>query len=229
MVLFLTHDFKPVFSKTLKNLDSSLNHNLDATILFDSSKPIPENLDLGKISLVAMDRHPSPFDPIGQAHNFYLDFISDNSNLLDLYDYFWILENDVYYHGNIREFFDIHSYYDYDLLVPEIGLRHRNWCWLNHIEGFDVKPIGTTLVFYRISSRFMRYVVENINLSIVAHMEVALLHMCFNQGFTSQQFIPDYLGLINSFRSPLINLIEKDIIEGTEKYIQKKMYHPIKL
>jgi len=229
IVLFLTHDFKPVFRRTLARLESSLGSDMDAMVLFDASKPIPEDISLGRIALEKMLRRPSPFDPIGQAHNFYLDYLAKNKSILDSYDYFWVLENDVYYHGNIREFFDIHAPYDQDLLAPEIGLRHKGWCWLNGTKGIEVSPMGATLVFFRASSRLMRFMVENINSDVVAHMEVAVPHACTRQGFTMQQFIPDHMSMINTFRSPLMDLIEQDIKEGKDRYIQRKMYHPIKL
>jgi hypothetical protein len=229
IVLFLSHDFKPAFRQTLTRFESSLGSDFDAKILFDDSKQVPDDLNLGRIELRKMNRHPSPFDPLGQAHNFYLDFLSENRSLLDSYDYFWILENDVYYHGNIREFFDIHAEYDQDLLAPEIGLRHKGWCWLNGTRGIDISPMGATLVFYRASARLMRFMVDNINSDVVAHMEVAVPHICSKQGFTMQQFVPDHISMINTFRSPLMDFIEQDIKQGTERYIQKKMYHPIKL
>jgi hypothetical protein len=229
LVVFLTHDFKPVFLKTLRNLEGSLDQSMDSLVLFDSSKEIPTGLDLGKISIHESNRHPSAFDPIGQAHNFYLDFFRSKMNILDQYDYIWILENDVYYHGNIREFFDIHSSYEHDLLVPEFGLRHKGWCWLGGTKGIKVRPIGATAVVYRASSAFMKFVVENVNSNIVGHMEVVLPHICLDYNFSVQQFIPDHICSVNTFRSPFLDLIERDIQEGTNLYVQKKIYHPVKL
>lgn len=203
---------------------------MDAVVLFDSSKQIPHGLDLGRISIQKSDRHPSPFDPIGQAHNFYLDFFRKNPDVLDRHDYVWVLENDVYYHGNIREFFEIHSSYDHDLLVPEFGLRNAGWCWLNGTRGIkDVRPIGATAVIYRASSGLMRFVVDKVNSEIVGHMEVVLPHICLEHGFSIQQFIPDHMCSVNTFRSPFLDLIERDVLEGSERYAQKKLYHPVKL
>lgn len=228
LVVFLAHDFKPFFRHTLSRLDASLDESTDAMILLDSSKEIPHDLILGKIGIVKSLRHPSPFDPIGQAHNFYLDFFRKNPEILDSYDHFWILENDVYYHGNIKEFFDIHADYDHDLLVPEYGLRHKDWCWLNGTEGIRVTPTGVTAVIYRSSVRLMRFIVENVNSRIKGHMEVILPHICTENEFSIQQFVPDHVGPVNTFMSPLIDLVEKDLTESTQRYIQNKLYHPIK-
>lgn len=229
LVVFLTHDFKPIFRETLRKLELSLDNSMDAVVLFDSSKQIPEDINLGKIALHKCFRRPSPFDPIGQAHNFYLDFFRKNPLFIESYDYIWILENDVYYHGNIREFFDIHAQYAQDLLVPEFGLRHKNWCWLNNTKGMNIQPIGVTAVIYRCSCRMMRLLVGNANDSIVGHMEVVLPHLCLDQNFTIQQFIPDHMSCVNTFRSPMIDLIESDIKNKTSFHIQNKLYHPIKL
>lgn len=229
LVIFLTHDFKPVFRQTLLRLDSSLDDSLDAVVFLDSSKELPDDLYLRKITIKKATRHPSSFDPLGQAHNFYLDFFKKNPEVIGLYDYFWILENDVYYHGNIREFFEIHSQYDQDLLVPEYGLRHKGWCWLSGTQGINVTPTGVTAVMYRASSRLMDLMVRKLDSEIRGHMEVVLPHMCLENGLSIQQFIPDHMGAMNTFRSPLIDLVEKDLSESTQNYVQKKLYHPIKL
>ena len=229
LIVFLTHDFKPIFKKTLTDLEGSMDRSMDAMVLFDSSKEIPQDLNIGRISIHKSNRHPSSFDPLGQAHNFYLDYFRSNPGLLDEYDRIWILENDVYYHGNIREFFDIHSSYDHDLLVPEFGLRHRGWCWLSGTKGINIRPIGATLVIYRASSNLMKFVVNNVNSNILGHMEVVFPHICLDYNFSIQQFIPDHICSVNTFRSPFLDLIEKDIVNGTNSYVQKKIYHPVKL
>lgn len=228
LAVFLTHDFKPLFRQTLARLESSLDVSLDVMILMDSSGSIPSDLNSSKIPIRHCKRHPSSFDPLGQAHNFYIDVFQSNPDLIESYDYIWIVENDVYYHGNMREFFDIHSSYDHDLLVPEFGLRHREWCWLSQTEGISSTPVGVTAVIYRASSRFMRFMIQNVNGLIRGHMEVVLPHLCIDHGFSIQQFIPDHMGAINTFRTPLIGAIEKDLSEGSSTFIERKLYHPVK-
>lgn len=228
LVIFLTHNFKPIFRQTLSRLQSSLGDSMDAIILMDSTADLPSDLEIS-IPIVKSNRYPSSFDPLGQAHNFYLDFFKNN-NLLDSYDYIWVLENDVYYHGNIREFFDIHENFEYDLLVPEYGLRHKDWCWLNGTQGIkEIEPIGVTAVIYRCSSKLMKFIVENVNSNIKGHMEVIIPHICIENKFTIQQFIPDHMCSVRTYKTPLIDLVEKDLIEKTDKFVQNKLYHPIKI
>lgn len=228
LIVFLTHNFKPIFRQTLSRLESSLDSTMDSIILMDSSAELPADLKIN-IPIVQSRRYPSSFDPLGQAHNFYLDFFKDNK-VLGSYDYIWILENDVYYHGNIREFFDIHEKFDYDLLVPEYGLRHKDWCWLNGTQGIrNIQPIGATAVIYRTTSKFMEFVVNNANTNIKGHMEVTLPHMCIENGFSIQQFIPDHMCSVRTYKTPMIDLVERDLIENTNNFVGKKLYHPIKI
>lgn len=228
IVFFLTHNFMPIFRRTLLSVDSSLPPVYDAMVLLDDRHEPPQDLALSRIPIVKCRRHPSAFDPLGQAHNFYLDMIARTPEILETYDRFWILENDVYFHGKMTDFFSAHDPFDTDLLVPEYGQRDPRWCWLRSAKGIDVTPCGATLVAYRASRRLMRSVVEGHAGGVSAHMEVLLPHLCSKEGMTARQFIPDLVSICNTYGSPLLEFIERDIADGTSKYIQRKLYHPVK-
>lgn len=227
-IFFLTHDFKPVFRKTILEVDSSLGPSRRAEILMDDRFDLPPDMTLGNLSVVKCFRHPSSFDPLGQAHNFYIDRLATQPDLLESSDYFWVVENDVYFHGNMLSFFDAHASFDTDLLVPEFGHRDRNWCWLRSAKGLSPEPCGVTAVIYRASRRLMRAVLDSIKSGVEAHMEVLLPNICVEQGMAVRQFIPDMVSFCNTFGSPFSQLIESDIAEGTRNYIQRKLYHPVK-
>jgi len=224
IVFFLTHDFKPVFRRTLSSVDSAPDGRTVEVLLDDRYDP-PEDLNLGRTSIVKLHRHPSPFDPLGQAHNFYLDRLKANPEILESHDRFWVVENDVYFHGNMSEFFDAHAYHNADLLVPEFGCRPRNWCWLKPGQ----EPCGVTAVIYRASQRLMRLIVERVASGASSHMEVMLADACRSSGMSVMQFIPDLLSFCNTFGSPFERLIKQDISSGGSGYIQRKLYHPVKM
>jgi len=226
-VFFLTHDFKPLFRKTL-DMASRVNGNgYELSILLDDRSPIPEE-DMG-MKITHCRRHPSAFDPLGQAHNFYIDLISADRSLLDRYEYFWVFENDVYFHGDMVRFIISHDQFDTDLVVPEFGHRHPSWMWLHNCRGVEPRPCGITAVAYRASSRLMRSIIEILESGVEAHMEVLIPHICMELGYSIRQFIPDMVGICNTFQNPFLSLIEQDIKMQTRSYIQEKLYHPVKM
>lgn len=224
----LTHDFKPAFRKTISNLDSHSAGRYECSILMDDRSSVPEDLVLSRVLIKPCKRHPSKFDPLGQAHNFYIDAISSDKGILDRYPYFWIFENDAYYHGNVVEFMETHDRFDSDLLVPEYGLRDPNWCWISSAEGMTAEAKGVTAVAYRASSKFMRQLIESMESGISAHMEILLPSICKKFKMTLDQFIPDTVGICNTFGNPLMELLEEEIRNGSTRYAQKKLYHPVK-
>lgn len=227
-VYLLTHDFKPAFRRTLRNLDAHDGSRYEVEVLLDDRSDIPSDLGLNKVGITKCRRHPSAFDPLGQAHNFYLDIIDLNRSLLDSHERFWVFENDVYFHGDILGFMDAHEPFDTDLIVPEFGHRDPGWCWLSSASGFKTRPVGVTAVAYRASSRLMRAALDAIGRGASAHMEVFLPHICMAGGMTVSQFIPDLVGCCNTFPTPLSELIEAEVRSGTHRLIQRKLYHPIK-
>jgi hypothetical protein len=228
IVFFLTHNFKPLFRRTLSLVDSNMPPEYDAMVLLDDRHEAPQDLGLNRIPIAKCRRHPSPFDPLGQAHNFYVDMISRNPSILESYDHFWVVENDVYFHGSMVDFFRAHDPFDTDLLVPEYGQRDPRWCWLNSAKGIAVTPCGVTAVIYRASRRLMEALIGSISEGVSAHMEVILPHICMRDGMSVRQFVPDLVSVCNTYRSPLLDLIEKDLSEGTSRHIQRKLYHPVK-
>ena len=227
VIFFLTHDFKPLFRKTLANVARGRGSDYDLSVLLDDRNPAPE--DIGQINVVPCFRHPSAFDPLGQAHNFYLDIIRSDRSILDRYDYFWIFENDVYFHGDMMRFIKVHDQFSTDLIVPEFGHRMPGWMWLHNCRGIRPQACGITAVAYRASSRLLRSILDYTESGREAHMEVLIPHICSELGYTIRQFIPDMIGCCNTFEGPLLKAIEGDIKKETREYIQEKLYHPVKM
>lgn len=231
LVIFLTHNFKPIFSQTLKNFDTSIDQRIDSIILFDENSSESCEINLKNISVKKIKTQILCYDPPTRAHNFVIEFLHNNFDMINKYDYFWVIENDVYFHGSLRWFIDLHDEYECDLLVPEFGLRQQNWGWPRLMTGLtDVQQIGVTAVIHRLSKKLVDILVPGIiDGSFSGHVESLLPHLCIEKNLKIQQFIPDYCCSINTYRNKFLDLIEQDIKNGTNHYIEQKMYHPIKL
>lgn len=233
LVIFLTHNFKPVFSETLRKLNSALSDGrMDCVVLFDDEAPYDGSMDsqLLNIEIKRIRTNLRSYDPITKGHNFTIEYFRLFPEKMEEYDYFWVVENDVYWHGNFRTFFDKHDLYDFDLLVPEFGLRDFNWLWSNNMRGIDkMVRCGVTAVIHRLSRRLLKVLVQNVDVEVSGHLEALLPHVCFKYGYTIQQFIPSYLCSANTFRRPFLKLIEEDIKNGTSHFIEEILYHPIKM
>jgi len=233
LAIFLTHNFKPIFSDSLRRLDSSLSDGrMDSMVLFDEEAPFDNSMD-GQLNNIEIHRIKTPlrsYDPISKAHNFPIEYFRLFPEKMDEYDYFWIVENDVYWHGNFRTFFDKHDLYDFDLLVPEFGLRNLDWGWLHNMVGIEkVIPCGVTAVIHRLSRRLLKELVQKVGIEFSGHLEALLPHVCFKYGYTIQQFIPSYFCAVNTFKRPFLKLIEEDLKNGTNYFIEGILYHPIKM
>jgi hypothetical protein len=231
LVIFLTHNFRPIFSKTLIEFDLTIDDRIGSVVLFDAKSSYPCDIELKNIKIEKVETNLRLYDSVTRAHNFTIEYLNKNPNLMEEFDYFWVVENDVYYHGSFRSFIDIHDKYEYDLLVPEFGLRPLNWGWPGAMKGIsNSSQIGVTAVIHRLSKKLINILVPGIiNGTFSGHLESLLPHLCIERNMNIQQFIPNYYCSVNTFRSKFIGLIESDIINKTNIYIENKLYHPVKL
>jgi len=237
-VFFLTHNCEPIFCKTLNSFFID-DHRKDTTaVLFDVNSD--KDLDiLNSIQNVVIYKAKNiissinTYDCLGGAHNFVLEYLHFNPEELHKYDYFWIIENDVYFHGNLIDFLkDYDSNHFCDLLVPEFGLRSKtSWVWPKTVQGIPVdEEIGVSAPIMRISSRLAHSLVSGIiNKKICGFFESLLPNLCIYNDYSIRTFKPEDLGVFNTFKTKTISLIEQDILNNSNFYIENKLYHPIKL
>ena len=82
----------------------------------------------------------------------------------------------------------------------------------------------------RFSQNFLLKLIDTINKNYFGYLEALLPHICIENNLSIQQFLPEMCGILTTDNSlPLMILIKKDIKENTKKYIENKIYHPIKL
>ena len=221
LYIFLTHHFKEPFLSFILSFPSK-----NCVILFDSDNPLPE-LSL-KIPIVKIKKISTSYDRFG--HSMYISFLRFNKHLLDKFDYIWVIENDVYVphkimiDGKFTTFMKIHREYDYDLMVPEYGVRKTNWCWLKTLRGFEsTQQIGITGCIMRMSSRLMKELLK-IDTKFSGYMEAVLPHLCLNRGFSIQCFLPEYIGKVTTDRE---DILLRQIMKNPELR-EEKLYHPFK-
>jgi hypothetical protein len=221
LYIFLTHHFEEPFLSFITEFPPN-----NCVILFDSDNPLPE-ISI-RIPIVKMKRINTTYDMYG--HSMYISFLRMNKQLLDKYDYIWVIENDVYVphkimeNGNLVTFMEVHRNYDYDLMVPEYGVRKPEWIWFKTLRGFNrIYPIGITGVIMRLSSKLMRELLD-IDYTFTGYMETVLPHLCLSKGFSLQCFLPEYIGKVTTNRE---DSLLRQIMKNPELR-EEKIYHPFK-
>ena len=231
LIIFLTHNFKSEFINTLSKVDNDPNIiNYDVIILFDNTNTYDKQIIKFKnIKIIEINKNKLSYDSMG--HSMYVNYFRKNYDLIDNYDYVWVIENDVYYPSSLLEFINNNTINDYDLLVGEYGMRSPNWEYPTFIKGFkNIYNVGVLAVIVRFSKKFLRILIDNIDINYFGSLEAILPHICYENNLSINQFIPESCGLLTTVTdNPFLKLIELDIINNTTKFIENKLYHPIKL
>jgi hypothetical protein len=231
-IILLTHNFNSEFINTLEKLDRHTNAQLfDIIVLFDNKNEYNEEIEnrFNRVKIIKMARIKTSYDNLG--HSMYINYFRQNYNLINSYEYVWIVENDVYYRSCLIDFINRHKIYNYDLMVSEYGVRDANWCWTSGLKGFNkTRNIGVLAVILRFSQKMLRTLIDTIDTKYFGYLEAILPHICLENNLSIHQFLPELCGVLTTnTESPIIKLIESDILNKTFKIIENKIYHPIKL
>jgi hypothetical protein len=230
LIVLLTHHFNDIFLNTLLKLNHSVNTDYKIIVLFDNKMDYDKNIEeiLINIKIIRVDLIKTTYDRLG--HSMYIHYFRNNYNEIKTYDYIWIIENDVYYPNSLIEFINMHNLYNYDLMVPEYGVRKSNWYWTKTLKGFSkIYNIGVLAVIMRFSPIMLSILMDTIDKTYFGYLETVLPHICIEHDLTIQQFLPETLGILTTdANNPYMTLIKQNIKEGTKTYIQNKLYHPIK-
>jgi len=229
LLIFLTHNFTPIFKKTLSQMNNKYD-DLDVTILFDNAHSYDSEIEneLNNIKIIKIDKINTSYDNYG--HSMYIHYFRQNPTLIDNYNFIWIIENDVYYPISIKNFIDKYNSYSYDLLVPEYGLRDVNWHWTYSLRGFrSIQNIGVLAVIMRFSNKLLKNLIDNIDIHYFGFIEAILPHICIDNNYSIQQFLPEMCGILTTKNNDtMLELIKKDITNNTWNFIEYKIYHPVK-
>uniref|UniRef100_A0A6C0K017 Glycosyltransferase 2-like domain-containing protein n=1 Tax=viral metagenome TaxID=1070528 RepID=A0A6C0K017_9ZZZZ len=229
LIVLLTHHFNDIFLNTLLKLNDSVNTDYKIIVLFDNQKEYDKTIEdtLKNIKIIKVDLIKTTYDRLG--HSMYIHYFRNNYNEIKSYKYIWIIENDVYYPNSFIEFINMHNMYNYDLMVPEYGVRTRRWPWTNRLKGFSKKyNVGVLAVIMRFSPILLSILIDTIDKTYSGYLESILPHICMERGLSIQQFLPQTIGNVTTKNNPYMTLIKKDITHGTKHYTEPKIYHPIK-
>jgi len=231
-IIFLTHNFQKEFLNTLKKIDKDTDvKNFEVIVLFDNNCHYDTNINsmFENIKIVRINKIITTYDYAG--HTMYINYFKQNYNTIQNYNHIWIIENDVYFPDSFIKFINKHKVYNYDLLVSEYGTRSLTWGWTPTLRGFtNVYNIGILAVIMRFSRELLYKLIDNIDVNYFGFLEAIVPHICLENKLSIQQFLPEMCGILTVDNNlPLLQLIRDDIENNTKKYVEYKIYHPIKM
>lgn len=205
--------------------DTLINHNIptinicDKFMYLDHKKLIEEGFyNLTRAHYI---NNPSAWDK-----SFY--FISEN-NLINTYDYFIFIEDDVYSKNHIT-FINllqkIEANFTTDLITQSIRPKSNDNPWNRWSESYVRKfenPRHSLNVLCRLSSRLIKTILDykDINFSFNFH-EILFASLCLENNFTYTNYVDEKE--INQY----IGTIRPDPLIVPENIKDDLIYHPVK-
>ena len=230
LLLFITHNFQPLFIKRLTEINQNLPPNIKVIVLFDAKNNYDASISkkIPNIEIIKIHKMKTSYDHLG--HTLYIHYLLKQKGKLDEFNYIWVIENDVYFHGNLLSLIQEQNAHDYDLLVPEYGLREPSWVISKKLRGFqNIENVGILGVIMRFSSPCMNLLLEQIDKKYSGFFEALLPNFCRENNLTIQQFLPRFIGILTTDNNnPLIKLIHHDLHSYGALIQENKLYHPIK-
>lgn len=230
LLLFITHNFQPLFIKRLVEINQNIPKNINVIVLFDAKNNYDPSISkkIPNIEIIKIHKIKTSYDHLG--HTLYLHYLLKQKEKLKDFNYIWVIENDVYFHGNLLSLIQDHDAHEYDLLVPEYGLREHSWIISKKLHGFhNIENIGILGVIMRFSSQCMNLLLEHIDKKYSGFFEALLPNFCKENNLSIQQFLPRFIGLLTTNKNnQLIKLIHHDIYTYCMLIQKNKLYHPIK-
>ena len=127
----------------------------------------------------------------GSNHFPLLKFFKENQ----CYDYYWLVEDDVRFSGDWKDFFDSFASSTSDFLSSVIETKAENptWYWWTSLKtGNEViaeeKLLKSFNPIYRLSSQALVCIDANLRIGWMGHYEVLLPTLLYNKGFLLEDF-----------------------------------------
>ena len=127
----------------------------------------------------------------GSNHFPLLKFFKENQ----CYDYYWLVEDDVRFSGDWKDFFDSFASSTSDFLSSVIETKAENptWYWWTSLKtGNEViaeeKLLKSFNPIYRLSSQALVCIDAHLRLGWMGHYEVLLPTLLYNKGFLLEDF-----------------------------------------
>jgi hypothetical protein len=234
LCVFLTHNFNPIFLNKIKEFDKIKNDKIDIIILFDKKSNNQNNMindirkQLHNIKIIDSSILKNcSYDIYG--HTMYIKYFKENIHYMDNYEYFWFIENDTFINFPLDIFVNNYNDYSNEFLSPEIGLRSKSWKWFHTLKGFTNKyNVGCLCCIIRLKQNILKDLINDIDSKYRGYLEILLTNLVYEKNYSMVCFKPEDIGIVNVYGGPLINLIRGDIENNSNKFIERKIYHPIK-
>ena len=115
LLLFITHNFQPLFIKRLTEINQNLPPNIKVIVLFDAKNNYDASISkkIPNIEIIKIHKMKTSYDHLG--HTLYIHYLLKQKGKLDEFNYIWVIENDVYFHGNLLSLIQEQNAHDYDL------------------------------------------------------------------------------------------------------------------
>lgn len=127
----------------------------------------------------------------GSNHFPLLKFFKENQ----CYDYYWLVEDDVRFSGDWKDFFDSFASSTSDFLSSVIETKAENptWYWWTSLKtGNEViaeeKLLKSFNPIYRLSSQALACIDAHLRIGWMGHYEVLLPTLLYNKGFLLEDF-----------------------------------------
>lgn len=127
----------------------------------------------------------------GSNHFPLLKFFKENQ----CYDYYWLVEDDVRFSGDWKDFFDSFASSTSDFLSSVIETKAENptWYWWTSLKtGNEViaeeKLLKSFNPIYRLSSQALVCIDAHLRIGWMGHYEVLLPTLLYNKGFLLENF-----------------------------------------
>lgn len=127
----------------------------------------------------------------GSNHFPLLKFFKENQ----CYDYYWLVEDDVRFSGDWKDFFDCFASSTSDFLSSVIETKAENptWYWWTSLKtGNEViaeeKLLKSFNPIYRLSSQALVCIDAHLRIGWMGHYEVLLPTLLYNKGFLLEDF-----------------------------------------
>lgn len=127
----------------------------------------------------------------GSNHFPLLKFYKENQG----YDYYWLVEDDVRFSGEWKDFFGSFASCTSDFLSSVIETKAENptWCWWTCLKtGNEViaeeKLLKSFNPIYRLSSQALVCIDAHLRIGWMGHYEVLLPTLLYNKGFLLEDF-----------------------------------------
>ena len=167
----------------------------------------------------------------GSNHFPLLKFFKENQG----YDYYWLVEDDVRFSGEWKEFFGSFASCTSDFLssVIETKAENPNWYWWTSLKTGNAviaeeKQMKSFNPIYRLSRQALTCIDAHLRIGWMGHHEVLLPTLLYNKGFLLEDFGGDGSFVRQENKSKFYDLTSMRIAPVLPDDRKNYLFHPVK-